>query len=129
MSSTRRSVATILVLLFTIAFTAGCGSDSDSSSDRPSTEEGQTSADPPDSDGSEWTDENAPWRSDDVELSAAAAGLKAGLMAEDVEVEGTTVHVYLEDGKWVPGACTLARGVLPDGATAVIHQDGEETVC
>ena len=130
MSNPRRPTTMILGLLCTMAAATGCGSDGDGSAGRPASEEAKASAAPSESGGSEFTDGNEPWRSDDVELGAAATGLKVALMAEDVEVEGTTIHVYLEDGARVPGGpCTVALATVPDEATVVIHQDGEETTC
>lgn len=78
----------------------------------------------------EWDDADKPWRSDDVEYGAVATGLKVALSADRVEVEGTTFHVYLEENARIPGGpCLVINSTLPDGATAIVYQDGEETTC
>lgn len=69
---------------------------------------------------------------DDVPLSAYGFGIERAMGAEKVEIEGTTVHVYLAaDNTKVPEGteCIVVGAVLPDGATAVIHRGGTETPC
>lgn len=78
----------------------------------------------------EWDDADKPWRSDDVEYTAIATGIKVALSADRVEVDGTTFHVYLEDSARIPGGpCLVINTTLPDDATAIVYQDGTETAC
>lgn len=146
--TSRRGLLTTIttLLLFAAMVLTGCGDSGDSetsaadgaadSSEQSTGAAGDAdSSDPADdndaADGNDdWDDDDKPWRSDDVEYTAVATGLKVALSAERVEVEDSTFHIYLEENARIPGGpCLIARTTIPEGATAIVYQGGTETPC
>lgn len=66
-------------------------------------------------------------------LGMAATKLRVRLFAEDVEVVGSTIHVYAkerdENTTGEDAECIIAAQEVPEGATVVIHRGGIETTC
>ena len=69
--------------------------------------------------------------SEDLELRAAVTGIKVAMMADEVEVVDSVIHVYMgENALLAPGTeCMIATKGAPDGVSVVIHRDGTETPC
>lgn len=51
------------------------------------------------------------------------------LLAEEVEIDGNTIHIYVKRDVNVTGECLIAAQTVPEGATVIIHGDGTETTC
>ena len=140
------------VVLLGLAFVSGCGdddgSDSDTGDPAPAAEAvgaeddgdvadgdaaavdadaGEAGDDPGSNDG----DDGSSVVSDSTKLRAVAAAFETTYKAERVEVDGDTVHIHPGDSPLLRYGveCDLARMMFPDGATLVIHRDGEATPC
>jgi len=89
--------------------------------------EGEAGDDPGSNDG----DDGSSVVSDSTKLRAVAAAFETTYKAERVEVDGDTVHIHPGDSPLLRYGveCDLARMMFPDGATLVIHRDGEATPC
>lgn len=113
----------LFVGVLAIAALAGCGGDD---GDPPSGGDGTEPATPADVEAD--VEPGA-----DGDLGPIATGLRASLRADRVEVDGNTIHIYLEESdRIVAGAgseCLVAGRVVPDGTTVVLHRDGVETTC
>lgn len=128
------SKSRIAVALFAgLSLLGACGGDDDTAaptrgadSENPmSAETGGDSRS--DSESSSSDDSDVPPR-----MRTAAKALRVALLAEDAEVEGNTIHVYVKDrsGATDGGAeCLAAARFVPDGASVVIHKGGTETTC
>lgn len=68
---------------------------------------------------------------DSVGIGTIAFALATALKADRHEIDGNTVHLYLNDGSSLRGdtACIVTDSILGEGQFAVIHDDGEEFVC
>lgn len=122
----------IVVALFTTLLLLGaCGGDDDTTAPA----RGDNSATPASTetgDDSEVDSEPSSSEASDVPgLRMAAIDLKVRLLAEKVEVDGNTIHVYAREDGIVhgEGSCLIAAQAVPEGATVVIHQGGTETTC
>lgn len=69
--------------------------------------------------------------SEDLELRAAARGIKVALRADEVEVVDGVIHVYIDEGALLSAGteCVVASTAASDGVSVVIHRDGTETPC
>jgi hypothetical protein len=115
-----------------------CSSDGDGKAAAPTTAgskgsgDSDPASDPPSDPATGDTETNPLDIPDDVPLGAYASGIEVAMGADKVEVDGTTIHVYLaEDNNKVPEGteCIVIGAVLPEGATGVIHRGGSETTC
>jgi len=109
-----------------------CSSDGDGEAAPPSTAGSNGSTDAPADPPTGAGEANPLEIPDDVPLGAYATGIEVAMDAEKVEIDGTTIHVYLtEDNNKVPKGteCVVIGAVLPEGASGVIHRGGSETAC
>lgn len=121
----------IVVALFTALLLLGaCGGDDDTTAPARG-DDSETPASTETGDDSEVDSEPSGSEASDVPgLRMAAIELKAKLLAEEVEVDGNTIHVYAKERDVnVTGECLIATQAVPEGAKVVIHHGGTETTC
>lgn len=136
MTTTPRRLALLFALLVPIAACSSGGSDGTAPDTTEAANDGGSAAEDAATDdapagGAGATDDplDIP---DDIPLEAVVSGIEVAMEPEEVEIDGSTLHVYLaEDNAKVPAGteCIILESVLPDGATAVVHRDGTETTC
>lgn len=135
--NTRRARSMLAATLTAMVLVVGACSSDDGGTDTAAVDTEAPAPDAANSDAGQGADgdtdaDDAP-SSDDAELDAIAFGLRVSLQAERVEVEGNTVHIYIEPtDRVVAGAgseCIVATRVVPEGTTVILHRDGTETTC
>ena len=128
----------IAVALFAALLLLGaCGGDDDTpapargdDSENPASAE--TGDDSGADDGGADSEPSSSEASDVPGLRLAAIALRVALLAEEVEVDGNTIHVYArerDENVTKEGECLIAAQTVPEGATVVIHRGGTETTC